>query len=515
MFNTDERLKDLQTRKEKLRLGGGEKAIAKQHQRGKLTAWERIEKLLDPGSFQELSIFITNRCEDLANKEIPGEGVVVGYGTIDKRLVYVFSQDFTVMGGSLGEAHAQKIVKVMDLALKNGAPLIGLNDSGGARIQEGVDALNGYGKIFFRNTISSGVIPQISVILGPSAGGAVYSPAITDFIFMVNQTSKMFITGPSVIKTVTGEDISAEALGGAMTHNQISGNAHFLSQNEEECFEMIRILLSYLPSNNQEDAPSYDSQDSPNRKTPELIDLVPADPKKAYDMRNVINSIMDEGSFTEVHAHFAQNITVGFGRLNGEAIGIIGNNPISIAGCLDINASDKAARFIRFCDSFNISLLTLVDTPGYLPGTDQEYAGIIRHGAKLLYAYSEATVPKMTLILRKAYGGAYLGMCSQSIGADVVYAWPISEIAVMGPEGAANIIYRKEIEGAENPAEMRQKKVQEYRDKFSNPYIAANRGMVDDVIDIADSRIALINAFEMCKNKREYRPPKKHGNIPL
>lgn len=517
MSITDDKTRELKAKKEKLALGGGERAIEKQHQKGKYTARERIEKLLDPGSFQELSIFISNRCTDLgmADKEVPGEGVVIGYGTIDGRLIYIFAQDFTVMGGSLGEAHAQKIVKVMDLALKNGAPIIGLNDSGGARIQEGVDALNGYGNIFFRNTISSGVIPQISVILGPSAGGAVYSPAITDFIFMVNGISKMFITGPSVIKTVTGEEISSEALGGAITHNRVSGNAHFLAQSEEECFDMIRALISYIPANNQAEVPAYSCDDSLDRKTDELKDIVPAGSKKAYDMKDVVNSIVDQDSFMEIHPYYAENIVIGFGRLNGQTIGIIANNPKFIAGCLDINASDKAARFIRFCDSFNIPLLTLVDTPGYLPGTEQEYGGIIRHGAKLLYAYSEATVPKITLIVRKAFGGAYLGMCSQSLGADIVYAWPIAEIAVMGPEGAANIIYRKEIEAAENPDEMRQAKIDEYRTQFSNPFVAAKRGMIDDVIDIADTRIALINAFEMCKNKREHRPPKKHGNIPL
>lgn len=516
-MSTEKRLQELKEKKDKIRLGGGQKAIDKQHERGKYTCRERIEKLLDPGSFQELSMFVSHRCNDLgmAGKEVPGEGVVVGYGTIDNRLVYVFSQDFTAMGGSLGEATAQKIVKVMDLALKNGAPLIGLNDSGGARIQEGIDALNGYGNIFFRNTISSGVIPQISVIMGPCAGGAVYSPAITDFIFMVNQTSQMFITGPDVIRAVTGEEVSAEALGGAIAHNKVSGNAQFIAQNEDECFEMIRALLSFIPSNNQENPPMAATEDDPGRSTAELIDIVPSDPKKAYDVKQVINTILDRDTFMEVSPYFAENITIGFGRLNGRTVGVIANNPKAIAGCLDINASDKAARFIRFCDAFNVPLVTLVDTPGYLPGTGQEYGGIIRHGAKLLYAYSEATVPKLTLIMRKAYGGAYLGMCSRSIGADVVYAWPIAEIAVMGPEGAANIIYRSDISESANPAETRQAKIQEYRDQFSNPYLAAKRGMVDDVIDIAASRVALINALEMCQNKREQRPPRKHGNIPL
>lgn len=516
-MSTQQRIQELQQKKDKIRLGGGAKAIDKQHEKGKLTARERIEKLLDPGSFQELAMFLSNRCTDLGmdKKEVPGEGVVVGYGTIDNRLVYVFAQDFTVMGGSLGEAHAQKICKVMDLALKNGAPLIGLNDSGGARIQEGVDALNGYGNIFFRNTISSGVIPQISVIMGPSAGGAVYSPAITDFIFMVNKTSQMFITGPNVIKTVTGEQVSEEELGGALTHNRISGNAHFMANSEEECFAQIRALMSYLPSNNQENPPAFETADPADRRNSELIDIVPMDPKKGYDMRQVIYSVLDKGSFMEVHPYYAENITVGLGRLNGQTIGVIANNPRTLAGCLDINASDKAARFIRFCDCFNIPLLTIVDTPGYLPGTGQEYGGIIRHGAKLLYAYSEATVPKLTLIARKAYGGAYLGMCSHSLGADVVYAWPIAEIAVMGPEGAANIIYKNEIADADNPNQIRQEKIQEYRDKFSNPYVAAKRGMIDDVIDIADTRVALVNALAMTQNKREQRPPRKHGNIPL
>ena len=517
MTTTQQRLQELQQKKEKIRLGGGQKAIDKQHEKGKLTARERIEKLLDPGSFQEINTFVANRCTDFGmdKKEVPGEGVAVGYGTIDGRLVYVFAQDFTVIGGSLGEAHAQKICKVMDLALKNGAPLIGINDSGGARIQEGVDALNGYGNIFFRNTISSGVIPQISVIMGPCAGGAVYSPAITDFIFMVNKTSQMFITGPNVIKAVTGEQVSEEELGGAITHNRISGNAQFLANNEEDCFAMIRALLGYLPANNQENPPVVDAYDPADRPTPELVDLVPIDPKKGYDMKQVINSIVDKNSFMEVYPFYAENITVGFGRFNGQTVGIIANNPKTLAGCLDINASDKAARFIRFCDCFNIPLLTLVDTPGYLPGTGQEYGGIIRHGAKLLYAYSEATVPKITLIVRKAYGGAYLGMCSHSLGADMVYAWPIAEIAVMGPEGAANIIFKNEIADAANPAETRQEKIAEYRDKFSNPYVAAKRGMIDDVIDIAETRATLINAFAMTQNKREQRPPRKHGNIPL
>lgn len=516
-FSREEKLQELRDKKEKIRLGGGQKRIDRQHDRGKYTARERIEKLLDEGSFQELAMFVENRCTDLGmdEREIPGEGVVVGYGTVDGRLVYVFAQDFTALGGTLGEAHAQKITKVMDLALQNGAPLIGLNDSGGARIQEGIDALNGYGSIFYRNTLASGVIPQISVILGPCAGGAVYSPAITDFIFMVDDISKMFITGPNVIKQVTGEEISAEDLGGAAVHNKVSGNAHFMAQSEDEVFEMIRALISFIPSNNQEEPPVYEAKDAVDRLTKELEDVVEANPKKAYDMRTVIETIVDRDSFLEVHPHYAENIIVGFARMNGRTIGLVGNNPNNMGGCLNIDASDKAARFIRFCDSFNIPLVTLVDTPGYLPGTTQEYGGIIRHGAKLLYAYSEATVPKITLITRKAYGGAYLGMCSQSVGADVVYAWPIAEIAVMGPEGATNIIHRKAIKKADDPEKVRQEKIDEYRNHFANPYVAAKRGMVDDVIEIQDTRAAIVNALEMCRTKREHRPPKKHGNIPL
>lgn len=508
---------ELHKRKEKIRLGGGENRIKKQHKKEKKTARERIEYLLDEGSFNELNMFIENRSSSLGmdEKEVPGEGVVVGYGTIDERLVYVFAQDFTVMGGSLGEAHAQKIETVMDLAMKNGAPIIGLNDSGGARINEGVDALDGYGEVFYRNTLASGRIPQISVIMGPCAGGAVYSPAITDFIFMVDKTSRMFITGPGVIKSVTGEEVSAEELGGAMTHNQTSGVAHFVEDNEEEALDRIRKLLSYIPDNYREEPPVLESEDDPGRSTEELMDIVDADSKKAYDVRDVIDVVADEGSFFEVHSHFAQNAVVGFGRLNGRSVGFVANQPQYLAGTLNIDASDKISRFIRFCDSYNIPIITLVDVPGYLPGIEQEYGGIIRHGAKVLYAYSEATVPKITLIMRKAYGGAYVAMGSKSVRADLVYAWPISEIAVMGPEGAANVIYRKDIKRSDNPAQVRQDKIDEYRENFANPYIAAKRGMVNDVIDMKETRAKIINGLEMLKNKREEYPDKKHGNIPL
>lgn len=509
--------KNLEQKKTKIRQGGGPERIEKQHQKGKMTARERIDYLLDQDSFNELNIFTSNRSTDLGmdKKEVPGEGVVVGYGTIDGRLVYIFSQDFTVMGGSLGEAHAQKISTVMDMALKVGAPIIGLNDSGGARIHEGVDALNGYGEIFYRNTMASGVIPQISAIMGPCAGGAVYSPAITDFIFMVDRTSRMFITGPGVIKAVTGEELSAEELGGALTHNETSGVAHFMGENEEDTLNMIRKLLSYIPDNYKEAPPRIEVDDSPDRSNEGLIDLVPADPKKAYDVLKVIESIVDRDSFFEVHAHYAKNAVTGFARLNGRSVGVIANQPQYLAGTLDINASDKISRFIRFCDSFNIPLITLVDVPGFLPGIDQEYGGIIRHGAKVLYAYSEATVPKITLIMRKGYGGAYVAMGSKSVRADLVYAWPIAEVAVMGPEGAANVIYRKEIKKAENPEELLAEKIKEYRDNFANPYVAAKRGMVNDIIKISDTRAALINGLEMLANKNVKNPDKKHGNIPL
>lgn len=515
-MSTD-KIKELQDLKQKIFLGGGEKRIKKQHDSGKMTARERLTLLFDEDSFVEIDAFVKHRCTELGMQEVdaPGEGVVTGYGTVDGKLVYAYAQDFTVIGGSLGEMHAKKICKVMDMALKMGAPLVGINDSGGARIQEGVDALSGYGNIFFRNTIASGVIPQISVIMGPCAGGAVYSPALTDFVFMVDKTSQMFITGPQVIKAVTGEEVSSEELGGAMTHNQISGVAHFISKDEKECIEDIKRLLSFLPSNNMEGVPVYECDDDLNRIEDKLNEIVPDNPNKAYDMKEVIEAIIDNGDFMEVQPYYAKNIITGYGRLNGKTIGIIANQPKVLAGCLDINASDKAGRFIRTCDAFNIPVLNLVDVPGFLPGTNQEYGGIIRHGAKMLYAYSEATVPKVTLIIRKAYGGAYLAMCSKDLGADQVFAWPTAEIAVMGPEGAANIIFKKEIEGAEDPITTRNEKIQEYRDKFATPYIAASRGYVDDVIEPALTRQRLISAFDMLESKRESRPAKKHGNLPV
>lgn len=512
-----DKLNELIERKKKVQLGGGESAIAKQHESGKLTARERILKLLDANSFVEMDAFVEHRCVNfgMEKKTAPGEGVVTGYGTIDGRLVYVFAQDFTVIGGSLGEMHAAKIVKAQEAALKVGAPIIGINDSGGARIQEGVDALSGYGDIFYNNTIASGVIPQISVILGPCAGGAVYSPALTDFIFMVQNTSKMFITGPQVIETVTGEKVSAEQLGGAMTHNSVSGVAHFVDENEDECINKIKHLLSFLPQNNLENAPAFDCQDNINRIDEILNDIVPENPNKAYDMKQVIFTLADKGEFLEYQPYFAENIITGFMRINGKSVGVIANQPSKLAGCLDINASDKSSKFIRTCDAFNIPLLTLVDVPGFLPGTNQEYGGIIRHGAKMLYAYSEATVPKVTVITRKAYGGAYIAMCSRHLKADVVLGWPTAEIAVMGPDGAANIIFRKDIESAEDKNEKRKEKIAEYRDTVANPYIAAARGYIDDVIEPATTRQRIISAFDMLAGKREQKPSKKHGNIPL
>lgn len=504
-------------KKENIQAGGGKNRIDKQHQKGKHTARERINYLLDEGSFNELNIFVENRSTSLGmdEKEVPGEGVVVGYGTIDGRLVYVYAQDFTVMGGSVGEAHAQKITQVMDLAVKNGAPIIGLNDSGGARINEGIDSLNGYGEIFYRNTKASGVVPQLTAILGPCAGGAVYSPAITDFIFMVDQTSKMFITGPSVVKSVTGEEVSAEELGGAATHNEISGVAHFLEPDEAAALDKIKRLLSYLPDNYQEKPPVIESADDPGRSTAELTSIINENPKKAYDVKTVINILVDQDSFLEVQPYFAKNAVIGLARLNGRSVGIVANQPQFLAGCLNIDASTKIARFIRFCDSFNIPIISLVDVPGYLPGVEQEFGGVIRHGAKVLYAYSEATVPKITLIMRKAYGGAYIAMGSRSVRADLVYAWPIAEIAVMGPEGAANVIYRKEIAAAEDSKALRQQKIEEYKDNFANPYIAAKRGMVNDIIKMEETRYKLINGLEMMINKKEAAEAKKHGNIPL
>lgn len=516
-MSTMDKLNDLQYRRNVIEQGGGADKIKKQHESGKLTARERILMLLDEGSFIEIDAFVKHRCTefDMPSTEAPGEGVVTGYGTVDGRLVYVYAQDFTVIGGSLGEMHAKKICKVMDMALKMGAPIIGMNDSGGARIQEGIDALSGFGEIFYRNTISSGVIPQISIIMGPCAGGAVYSPAITDFVFMVEKTSQMFITGPQVIKAVTGEDVSLEELGGAATHSTKSGVAHFKCSSDEECIQQVKRLLSFLPSNNLENAPSYDTGDDLNRLSDKLTTIVPDDVNKAYDMKEVIIEVVDNGDFFEVQPDFAKNIIVGFARMNGNTVGIIANQPQYMAGSLDVNSSDKAARFIRFCDCFNIPIITFTDVPGYLPGVSQEHSGIIRHGAKLLYAYSEATVPKINVIVRKAYGGAYIAMSSKHLGADMVFAWPTAEIAVMGAEGAANIIFRKEIANSDDPITTRQEKIEEYRNKFANPYVAASRGYIDDVIEPDSTRQRIISALEMLASKREKRPAKKHGNIPV
>jgi len=516
-LSIDELMKNLREREEKVKAAGGEKRIQAQHKKGKLTARERIDLLLDKDSFVELDMLVEHRCSNFGmdKVEAPGEGVVTGYGTINERLIYVFAQDFTVIGGSLGEMHAKKICKVLDMAMKMGAPCIGINDSGGARIQEGVDSLSGYGQLFYRNTIASGVIPQISIIVGPAAGGAVYSPAIMDFVFMVKNIGIMHITGPDVIKAVTGEVVTSEKLGGAMTHNRKSGVAHFAAENEEEVYQMVRKMMGFLPSNNIETPPSIECKDDPNRMEEALLNIVPTDPNKPYEMKEVIRYIVDEGDFFESHPYFATNMLTGFARLNGQSIGIIANQPKILAGCLDIDASDKAARFIRFCDAFNIPILTFVDVPGFLPGTAQEYGGIIRHGAKLLYAYSEATVPKITLVVRKSYGGAYLAMCSRDLGADQVIAWPTAEIAVMGSQGAANIIFRKEIAKADNPEKVRQEKIDEFQLKFSNPYEAAKRGYVDMVIDPRETRPRLITTFEMLSTKRETRPAKKHGNFPV
>ncbi|AQQ53047.1 acyl-CoA carboxylase subunit beta [Planococcus lenghuensis] len=509
-----EKINELYDRKTKIELGGGSDRIDKQHEKGKLTARERIDLLVDEGSFVELSPFVEHRTTDFGMGEGPGEGVVTGYGKVDGRPIYLFSQDFTVFGGALGEMHAQKIANVMDLAAKNGAPFIGLNDSGGARIQEGVLSLDGYGHIFYRNAIYSGVMPQISVIMGPCAGGAVYSPAITDFVFMVDKTSQMFITGPKVIETVTGEKISSEDLGGSKVHNAISGNAHFRAETEEEALEQVRQLISYLPQNNEEKPPRLDGGQTDDYR-PDLADLVPYEATRPYDVRNVIREVADADSFMEVQKEFARNIVVGFARIKGETVGLVCNQPKVMAGGLDIDSSDKAARFIRFCDSFNVPIITFEDVTGFFPGIKQEHGGIIRHGAKILYAYSEATVPKMTVITRKAYGGAYVALNSKSIGADLVFAWPNAEIAVMGPNGAANIIFARDIQKSDNPEETRAQKIEEYREKFANPYVAASRGMVDDVIDPRDTRIKLIQGLEMMRNKKESRPFKKHGNIPL
>lgn len=517
MIDIYEKINELYDRRREVEIGGGDERIQKQHEKGKLTARERISLLVDEGTFVELNPFIEHRSNDfgLDEQKGPGDGVVTGYGKVNGRPIYLFSQDFTVFGGALGEMHALKIANVMDLAAKNGAPFIGLNDSGGARIQEGVVSLDGYGKIFYRNAIYSGVIPQISVIMGPCAGGAVYSPAITDFVVMVEKTSQMFITGPKVIETVTGEKISAEGLGGAKVHNTVSGNAHFRAETEEEALQYVRTLLSYLPQNNEEKPPRFTVKEDEFDYRPDLAEIIPFDAVRPYDVRKVIEQVADDGSFMEVHQDFAKNIVVGFARVKGESVGLVCNQPKFMAGGLDIDSSDKAARFIRFCDAFNIPIITFEDVTGFFPGVKQEHGGIIRHGAKILFAYSEATVPKLTVILRKAFGGAYVALNSKSIGADLVFAWPNAEIAVMGAQGAANIIFAKEIQKSENPELVRQQKIEEYREKFANPYIAAARGMVDDVIDPRETRIKIIQALEMLRNKKETRPVKKHANIPL
>ncbi len=513
----DERVEELRRRKEASREGGGAERIEQQHAKGKLTARERVEALLDAGTFVETDAFVEHRASDFGidKRRVPGDGVVTGYGAIDGRTVFVFSQDFTVFGGSLGEMHANKIVKIMDTAVKVGAPVIGLNDSGGARIQEGVISLGGYAEIFYRNVLASGVIPQISAILGPCAGGAVYSPAMTDFTIMAKGSSYMFITGPEVIKAVTGEDVTFEQLGGAMTHNEKSGVAHFAAEDEKAALRLVRKLLSYLPSNNVDDPPVLPSEDDPGRRDADLASVVPREPDKPYDMRDVITRVVDRGSWFEVQEHWAQNIVVGFARVEGHPIGVVGNQPKVLAGTLDINSSTKAGRFVRFCDCFNVPLLTFVDVPGFLPGTAQEFGGIIRNGAKLLYAYSEATVPKVTVITRKAYGGAYDVMCSKHIRGDMNFAWPSAELAVMGPDGAVQIIFRKEIDAAKDPKAREAELVREYREKFANPYIAARMGYLDDIIEPQDTRPRVANAFAMLRSKRESRPPKKHGNIPL
>lgn len=512
-----EKFEELDRKNREALKAGGEKRIQAQHDKGKLTARERIDLLLDQGSFEETGKFVEHRSTafGLEKQKFIGDGVVTGYGTIEGRLVYVFSQDFTVFGGSLSEAHAEKIVKVMELAMKNGVPLLGLNDSGGARIQEGVVSLGGYADIFYRNTLASGLIPQISAVMGPCAGGAVYSPAITDFIFMVEKTSYMFVTGPNVVKTVTQEDVTAEELGGASTHSSKSGVTHFASRNEIQCLKDMRRLMGYIPQNCDEEPPSMPYEAQQDETRPVLDDLIPDNPNQPYDMREVISGVTDEGSFMEVHQNFAENIVVGFARLGGRSIGIVGNQPATLAGVLDINASVKGARFVRFCDSFNIPLLVFEDVPGFLPGTDQEWNAIITNGAKLLYAFSEATVPRVTVITRKAYGGAYDVMNSKHIGADMNYAWPSAEIAVMGAKGASEIIFRREIKESENPERKLQEKIDEYTARFANPYMAAQRGYIDEVIFPAQTRAKLLKAFKMLENKVDKLPRKKHGNIPL
>lgn len=514
----DERIEELKEKRKQARLAGGEERIKKQHDKGKLTARERLDILLDEGSFTEIDPFVVHRESEFDLKKIPGDGVVTGYGYINGKKVYLFSQDFTVFGGSLSKAHAEKICKVMDLALKAGVPMIGLCDSGGARIQEGVVSLGGYADIFLKNTLASGVIPQISAVMGPCAGGAVYSPAMTDFTFMVEGTSFMYVTGPKVVKTVTQEEVTHEELGGALVHAEKSGVAHFIEEDDIGCLERIRELLSYLPQNNRSDPPRVEPEDPTDRESAVLREIIPDNPNKSYDIKEVIEAVVDRGDFLEIHKDYAQNITVGFARLGGYPIGVVANQPMVLAGVLDIDASVKAARFVRFCDSFNIPLVTFVDVPGFLPGTDQEWGGIIRHGAKLLHAYCEATVPKLTIVTRKAYGGAYIVMSSKHIRGDFNYAWPTAEIAVMGPKGAAEIIYKNEIQSAASKEERRQileRKIEEYRAKFAHPYIAAERGYIDDVIEPAQTRPTLIKSLNMLESKVDKNPAKKHGNIPL
>ncbi|WP_330631585.1 acyl-CoA carboxylase subunit beta [Halocatena halophila] len=513
----DEKIEDVRERKERARLGGGQDRIDAQHEKGKMTARERVEYFLDDGTFEEFDQLRTHDSDnfDLGETKIPGDGVVTGYGEVDGRTVFVFAHDFTVFGGSLGKVFAEKVCKVMDRAMEVGAPIIGLNDSAGARIQEGVESLAGYADIFHRNQKASGVVPQISAIMGPCAGGAVYSPAITDFIFMVKETSHMFITGPDVIETVTGEEVGFEELGGAQTHASESGVSQFSADAEQQALDEIRLLLSYLPQNNVEDPPRVEPWDDPNRQPEELLELVPDEPQKPYDMTAVIENIVDSDSFFEVASEYARNLITGFGRLDGHSVGVVANQPRANAGTLDIDASLKGSRFVRFCDAFNIPIVTLVDVPGFMPGTDQEHNGIIKHGAKLLYAFSEATVPLLTVITRKAYGGAYDVMASKHIGADVNYAWPTAEIAVMGPQGAVNILYDDELEAAENVEARRQELIDEYRDAFANPYTAADRGFVDDVLEPPATRQRLIADLKMLRSKRKEQPSRKHGNIPL
>jgi propionyl-CoA carboxylase beta chain len=513
----EDKIAELKKRDQLAEEGGGAKRRERQHKEGKMSARERIEFLLDDGTFEETDKLVTHRCNDfgMAEQRYYGDGFITGYGRVEGRLIFVFAQDFTVFGGSLSESNAAKIVKIMDLAAKMGAPVVGLNDSGGARIQEGVMSLAGYADIFLRNTLYSGVVPQISAIMGPCAGGAVYSPAITDFILMVDQTSYMFITGPDVIKLVTHEEVTKDQLGGAHTHNETSGVAHFMCRDDAECLSMVRELLSFIPSNNLEDPPRKACADPIDRLDEKLDMLIPDQSNMPYDMKDVIHTVVDDGYFFEIHEHYAKNIVVGFARFNGKPVGIVANQPAMLAGTLDINASVKGARFVRFCDCFNIPLVTFEDVPGFLPGTQQEYGGIIRHGAKLLYAFAEATVPKVTVITRKAYGGAYCVMSSKHIRTDVNYAWPSAEIAVMGPEGAVDIVYKRELDGAENRDAVRQQKIEEFRERLANPYVAADRGFVDAVIQPRETRKKLIQALAMLENKRDKNPPKKHGNIPL